>query len=699
MTHRNLFIKYRLPIIVLSLLMNGCSSLNPTKTDSQATSPTELTIEKSIIASTPEQRKAAPQVINSGNTTTAAKVQSAETISHIGGFGALQQAAKIPPVFDNQEKVTISVDAMSLPEYIHYVFGDLLGLNYVISSQLEGNTNKISLNLNEPIAKETLYTTSEELLAEDDIAMLRKDNIIYFQKKNKDKRYKNATVGIGRLQSDIPKTTGKIVQIIPYIYTNSRSLSSVIKKLTGVDVTIDGKLRIVTVEGSQNDIVEVMRVLRMLDVPSAIGKQIRLIELAYIAPDTLVDKLKELLTNDGYKVGNNQDITFVTMPRLGGIVVYAVSLDAVERVELWSKKLDIAVAGNEPQFYIYRPLFNKAVDLQQSLATIIDTILNASTGSNPATSSGKNQASDQQTQARTSSSMSVDSIQNALIFYTTADKYRKILQLLERLDQLPGQVILDIAIVEVGLSDAVSSGIDWFYNSQGQENAPASGIAGTVDFLSSGALNISGVGSDWRGALNFLEQKTKVRVLAKPFLIIKDGEAGSINAGDQVPTITQSSTSDTDKVTNSVQYVTTGIQVQVTPTINAKGLINLAITMTSSSAKATAGFEVATPTITNRSISTNIFSADGQTVALGGLIREDLDGTDNQVPFFGSIPYLGKLFSSDQNSYIKSELIMLITTRVIKSVNDVDEFRNKILDLYSFPLAQDKERTESIKVN
>lgn len=686
MTHRNNFIKYRLPIIVLSLLISGCSSLNSTKTDGQFISPDELTIEKSIIASTAEQRKIAPQQVNPENANTSTKVQSAENIASTGGFGALEQAAKIPPIFSNTEKVTLSVDAMLVQEFIHYVFGDLLDLNYVISSQLEGNANKISLNLNDPIAKDVLYTTSEALLAENDIAMLRKDNIIYFQKKNKDKRYKNATVGIGRLQSDIPQSTGKIVQIIPYIYTNSRSLASVIKKLTGIDVVIDGKLRIVTVEGSQNDIVEVMRVLRMLDVPTAIGKQIRLIELAYIAPDTLVEKLTELLANDGYQVGNNKDITFVTMPRLGGIVVYAVSLAAVERVELWSKKLDIAIAGNEPQFYIYRPLFNKAVDLQQSLSTIITTILGTSTGINPATSSGETPESNQ---PATPSSMTVDPVQNALIFYTTADKYRKILQLLERLDQLPGQVILDIAIVEVGLSDSVSSGIDWFYNSQGQADAPASGIASTVNFLSDGALNISSIGGNWQGALNFLAKKTKVRVLAKPFLIIKDGEAGSINAGDQVPTITQTSTSDSDKVTNSVQYVTTGIQVSVTPTINAKGLVNLNISMSSSAAKATPGFDVATPTISNRTITTNIFSADGQTVALGGLIREDLDGTDNKVPFFGSIPFLGKLFSSDSNSYIRSELIMLITTRVIKSVDDVDEFRNKILELYSFPLSED----------
>ncbi|MCJ8319617.1 MAG: hypothetical protein MJK12_08280, partial [Colwellia sp.] len=274
---------------------------------------------------------------------------------------------------------------------------------------------------------------------------------------------------------------------------------------------------------------------------------------------------------------------------------------------------------------------------------------------------------------------------NALIFYTTADKYRKVMMLMEKLDQLPGQVILDIVIAEVTLSDNVASGIDWFYNSEGHTGGDS--LLNANFKSSAGSFDLSAISGDWRVAMSFLEKQTKVRVLAKPFLIVRDGESANINAGDQVPTITQTSTSDTDKVTNSVQYVTTGIQVSVTPTINAKGLINLKISMSSSAAKATEGFEVATPTITNRTITTDIYSADGQTVALGGLIREDLDGTGNQVPILGSIPIIGKLFSSESDKYTRSELIMLITSRVIKDVSEIDEFKNKILDLYSFPLA------------
>lgn len=685
MTLSNNYIKYHLVIISLSLLLSACSSLPQEKTkDAEPIKPDSLKIAESIIAISDEERGKVVETNNEVESIKAEPKMVTEKVANIGGFGTLEKNAKTPPIFQNNQKVSISVDGMTLVEFIHYVFDDLLDLNYVISTQLQSDTNKVSLNLKDAVSKEVLYATTEQLLAENDIAILRKDDIIYFQRKAKNKRYKTAAVGIGRFVGDVPDTTGDIVQIIPYVYTNSSSLSSVITKLTGTKVQIDGKRKIVMAEGTQKEVQEVMRVLRMLDVPSSIGKEIRLIDLAYINPGDLVEQLSELLQNDGFQVGNGRDITFVSMPRLGAIVVYAVSIDAVERVELWSQKLDVAVAGDEAQFFVYRPLFNKAGDLEKSLSPIINTILNGVSAEE--TKTPKAGAENKPT---STSSMTVDETQNALVFYTTSEKYRKVLQLLQKLDLLPGQVILDIAIAEITLSDGISSGVDWFYDSEGQSEGSGTSTSGapvslTGSLLSSGALNLVGIDGDWRVALNFLKSRQDVKVLSKPFFIVKDGEGATINSGSQIPTITQTSTSDTDRVTNSVQYITTGIQVAITPTINAKGLINLEISMSSS----TPTGDSLTPSINSRSIKTNVFSADGQTVALGGLIQETLTDNNKNIPFLSSIPILGNLFGTTGDSYARTELMMLITTRIVKNVNEVDEFRDKILDLYSFPLAK-----------
>ena len=619
--------------------------------------------------------------------TTKLKPFSSTVINSIGGLSKLEKLGKEAPVFDDDEPIAVSVDNMNLNDFIHYIFDELLSLNYVVSTQAEVDDKDVSLNLSEPIAKSVVYSTAEQLLSENNLAILRKNDILYIQKKDKNKRYKTSQVGIGRYETDIPDTVEKIVQIIPYTYTNSRSLSSVIKKLTDIKIQLDSNRKIAIVEGSRQEILDVMQVVNMLDVPSSASKEIRLINLAYISPDSLVEKLGELLESDGFKVGENQDVAFITMPRLGALVVYAVSIDAIQRVEHWSQTLDVAVAGNEEQFYIFRPQYNKATDIKASLGPLIGNILgNSSSELSPKKMDTKGKGDDgERKQSSSSSTMSVDEGQNALIFYTTADKYRKILQLLEQLDKLPGQIILDIAIAEVTLTDNVSSGIDWFYNSSGQPSVTSAVSKGlTGDFKSAGELLLAGFDGDWRVAISLLASKSDVRVLAKPFLIVKDGESATINAGDQIPTLTQTSTSDTDKVTNSVQYVNTGISVSVTPTINAKGLINLTVSMSSSSSTPT----TLTPIITNRAITTNIFSSDGQTVALGGLISEKLTDNNNQTPILGDIPIIGNLFKKKQDDYSRSELIMLITTKTVKKISEIDEFRDKILETYSFPLSQ-----------
>ena len=672
-------------ISVVCGVLASCTSTTELENRQTLIKPSTLTLDKGILGKRASDYSNGDLNVTDDNTTEV-KPFSSTVINSIGGLSKLEKLGKIPPVFDD-EPIAVSVDNMNLNDFIHYIFDELLSLNYVISTQAEVDDKDVSLNLSEPISKSVIYSTAEQLLSENDLAILRKNDILYIQKKDKNKRYKTSQVGIGRHEIDIPDTVEKIVQIIPYTYTNSRSLSSVIQKLTDIKIQLDSNRKIAIVEGSRQEVLDVMQVVNMLDVPSSASKEIRLINLAYISPDSLVEKLGELLESDGYKVGENQDVAFITMPRLGALVVYAVSIEAIQRVEHWSKTLDVAVAGNEEQFYIFRPQYNKATDIIKSLGPLIGTILGNSSSELQAKSTNTrgNDEGNEREQSSSSSTMSVDEGQNALIFYTTADKYRKILQLLEQLDKLPGQVILDIAIAEVTLTDNVSSGIDWFYDSSGQSGVTSAVTRGlTGDFKGTGELLLAGFDGDWRVAISLLASKSDVRVLAKPFLIVKDGESASINAGDQIPTLTQTSTSDTDKVTNSVQYVNTGISVSVTPTINAKGLINLTVSMSSSSSSPTN----LTPIITNRAITTNIFSSDGQTVALGGLISEKLTDNNNHTPILGDIPLIGNLFKKKQDDYTRSELIMLITTKTVKKVSEIDEFRDKILETYSFPLSQ-----------
>ena len=136
-----------------------------------------------------------------------------------------------------------------------------------------------------------------------------------------------------------------------------------------------------------------------------------------------------------------------------------------------------------------------------------------------------------------------------MIFNTTALEYKKILSLLEKIDVLPGQVILDITILEVTLKDDMKSGIDWLY-----DNAKTLPNASKVDFLSSGSIAGVFTSGDWQTNLNWSEEQDDARVLSRPYLIVRDGESASITSGDQIPIITQvvEDTGNTGSVSNSI---------------------------------------------------------------------------------------------------------------------------------------------------
>jgi general secretion pathway protein D len=139
-----------------------------------------------------------------------------------------------------------------------------------------------------------------------------------------------------------------------------------------------------------------------------------------------------------------------------------------------------------------------------------------------------------------------------------------------------------------------------------------------------------------------------------------------------VPVVTQSSVSVTDPdapIVNSVSLRDTGIILSVTPRVNDSGLVILEIDQEVSDVVATHSSGIDSPTIQQRRISTSVSVRDGQSVALGGLMRERLSDTETKIPLLGDVPFLGKLFSTTTTESTRTELLVMITPRVIRSTD------------------------------
>lgn len=581
------------------------------------------------------------------------------------------------PTFKDNNKLVVALNEMPLPQLAHYVFGELLALNYVLSPDVERMSDKVALNLQAEVTPTALFSVTREIMLQQQVEVFTKDDVIYLAKRSN--RAGNRSVGIGASLSDMPESGDDILQLVPFIYNSPRSITNIVTKLTNAKVTTDAENRLLLVEGTRADVEKVLQLVGMLDVPSAKGRDIRMLSLVYLSPTELIDSVSKLMEAEGLQVG--QDIALVPIARLNSVVVYAGNKVLGDRVASWARTLDTSTGSEEAKYFVYRPQFAKAEDLANSIAMFNKPVTApAQDKSSSATNSGAGGGA----KAAPATSVTSDKLQNALVIHATPSRYKELLKLLEQLDRMPGQVALQVVVAEVTLSDTVESGIEWLYNSTANKPKALTGNLSPA----TGNLTLNLIDGDWNINLKMLESNSDLRVLSRPYLLVRDGESASINAGDQVPIInsTTSSTQTPGVIQTDVQYRNTGISLSVTPIINAEGLVSLQISQETSAAKASSNIGVTTPTITNRSISTSVLAGNGQTVVLGGLIIDDLSTADQKVPLLGDLPLLGRLFQQSGESAKRTELMVLITPRIIMDSSELTDFGKKLSELYSFPV-------------
>ena len=189
-------------------------------------------------------------------------------------------------------------------------------------------------------------------------------------------------------------------------------------------------------------------------------------------------------------------------------------------------------------------------------------------------------------------------------------------------------------------------------------------------------FNLVVAGANSRVIINALSQVTDVRVVSAPTLSVLNNQTARLQVGDQVPVRTQQSQStDTSgsPVISNIEYKDTGVILKVTPRINSNGDVSMDVQQEVSNivndAQSSADDALA-PTISTRRIGSIVSVADGQTVALGGLIQENQTNGRSGIPVLQDIPLLGNLFSSTKDSRVRTELMIFITPRVIRNAAD-----------------------------
>ena len=579
--------------------------------------------------------------------------------------------------------LSVAAEKMSARDFAHYIFGDLLGVNYILDESINAidsdQDTGITVSTAEGISPRDLFNMTVELLSKRNINVTHSNQTYYIHKPKKSDSGQKAVIGIGGNPADVPNTSIQpIVQVVPLEYGIKISVERTLRSLTKAKITPDFDQSVVFLEGDRQDIIHAIELIQLLDTPASRSQHVGLIKLAFISPDDFSSDISALLVSEGIEIGvskpDSKNVVVVPLRQLGGVAVFAVSESLLNRVRYWGQVLDVPGEGLNQQYFIYTPKNARAVDLGESISALIggsnqlgpnstDGSSGRSTGSAPSSRRVSGISSDDL-------KMVVDERTNALIFYTTGSQYRELQPMLSKLDLLPMQVALDIIIAEVSLQDEFKYGVEWAL-SRSEVNLTTSGAFGVG--------GIGGMGFIINGAegpvnANFLDSNSLVNVLSRPTIMVRDGVAANINVGSDISVVGQTTQDpiNGERQTTSSEYRKTGLDVTVTPTINSNNVVTMEISQTISNSVPDSSGAGGNPDIFERSISTELVAGSGQTVMMAGLISESSSKGDKGAPLFNKIPLLGGLFESNAKSTDRTELIMLITPRVIASLDSWD---------------------------
>ena len=290
--------------------------------------------------------------------------------------------------------------------------------------------------------------------------------------------------------------------------------------------------------------------------------------------------------------------------------------------------------------------------------------------------------------------ITADETNNAVVVFASGHDYSIVEDALRKLDVPPLQVMIEAAITEVGLNDQMQYGVQWNFGSGDNKVALSEGTSANPVRNFPGFSYFYAHSNDIRATLNALEQRTTVKVVSAPKLMVLNNQTAALQVGDQVPVlsaqVSQLSNSGGQPITsNSVEYKDTGVILKITPRVNVSGTVLLDVSQEVSDVSPTKTGVSNSPTISTRRIATTVSVQDGQVIALGGLFRNSKSYGKNGIPYLSRIPVVGSLlFGNTDNSEKRTELIILIKPHVLRTPDDLtaitEEMRAKINTLEPF---------------
>ena len=580
----------------------------------------------------------------------------------------------------------LNFEDASLREVIK-VIADYKKWNYVIDPSVPDKG--INIKINTVVKDKDIDDLLNLLLSVYDVAMVERDGIRYFTlAKDSIVRAKSPLI-YGNVVSPVLRGEDVIAQIIPLYYISPKDMATIAKEFLSNSGKIveDPALSYMVVVDRKPYVRRILDMVKLFDVNIFKKMNTTLIKFENADAEKVKDNIQKIL--EGYPGLSKDKYYLLTIKDLNALLCITPVKEIMDEVKYWAKKFEKESETGEAQIFVYHCENSDAKDLANILKELY-----ADEHKSYTNKTGKTEL---RPVLKGSLKMITDETNNSIIFKCTKRDYKIIEKTLKQLDVPKKEVLIEVMILDLSLDNQFSYGFGWTLTHKNLWGSDFPNLH-TPQF----SFN-AGDGANLAGAYTFIFDrftldsilnssviKSRTNVLSTPHVLVLDNETASIKVGEQISVKANSiQTPAANQVnnnafytSNSYQYLSTGIQLQVKPSISSSGMVRLEINQTYSTPGTSDGDR--NPPIKDRSLKTIVNVPDGKSVLLGGLIQESKIDSSNEVPGLNKLPLIKYLFKNKSISRKKSELIIIITPHVIYDNSDIerftDDFKKEIED-------------------
>jgi general secretion pathway protein D len=537
--------------------------------------------------------------------------------------------------------VSFNFDDADVYSVIQTVFGDLLRVNYVVDPKVKG---RVTFRSVAPVPRENILPVMEVILRLNGIGIVEEAGIFRIIQIT-DIAKEPAPILYGRDPEKISVTGKSLLQVVPVLNIQSSEIVKLIASFVSTNAVL-------------------------IDVPR--GNHIIIVDT-----DANVRRLLELVQifdGDQFK------------KRKGEVYVYQVQNSKakdvaalLQQIFLGGSQSSATSTGSLTPARVTTPSGPGSAAPSQTNVPQVPTIVGGGTGL----------VSDM-------TRIFSDEVINSVIVVGTPEDYALIKEAIQKIDVIRRQVVLEGVIAEVTLTDNLSLGLAYWLKVtfsgiglKGQVGLNPGTIANKDEKFFGDGSGFGFIGVDdagvVRAAISALASESKGKLLAAPHILVADNREARIQVGQQVPIVTSETFGSTTVAPQrTIQYKDIGIILKVKPQVNESGLVSLEIDQEVSSYSTQKLYVDSTEIIVNKAqATTTLVVADGQTIIIGGLIREDTNKAASGIPFLHRLPIIGYLFGEKSRDSTRKEMIILLTPHVIKTQEQARDVTKTYVDKFS----------------